>query len=1527
MRRHIPDGCPAGEKARNIKTIKRWKTAAGVSAFLAALAAVVVLAVPALTMENAKVLSCRFSPHSHTAGCYDEDGNIVCGYADFAVHTHSAGCYDGSGNLVCTLDEISEHTHTEECYEETAVLVCGQEESAGHTHGEECYPASEPQLICGLTDDETHVHTAECYAVPESAEPACGLEESAGHTHGEDCYEYRRELICGREEIVLHTHDSGCYDVNGNLICGLLEIREHIHGEDCFTQAAEPVTVSPSPVPTDALPSITDSGAAPSESPGADSGKLPQADTGGGSWATVDKPGYGDSAGAAFSLFSNALSAGAGVDFAPHISGTSIEREVDGQWTGVSSGGTITDGDTIRVTINYRIPESVVTSSNRIIYYQLPAGISLEESASGNVYIDGTDPVGVYTIGTDGLITITFNESFADGRAFTGHIGFQGTASLSDISGGGDIVFGGAGGRITVVPKEEETDIAIEKAGWYAGSSGINAVAYSITVSSENGTDGPVTVTDAFLNEHVDYDMDFPGFPLTVVDGNNLPVEYGGLTVTGSSFTLTLPKLAAGGSYTITYAAVPDLNHAEADGYMQITNRAEASDGKNEAQAQINVIVSQAMVYKEGTYNELTRQFEWSILLNQGQQNLNGLTLDDTLTCTYAGGTYEIEVSTVTLTPVENWQPVEDEALTVSLPYTFDHDTTSMYLVTYQTDLPDGIDEGESITMHNTAEIGGFYDDAIVTAEMPGELDYGVVKGLTNATGGGLVSWATLITYPESLANVEEIAYIDILVDVLRADGSAIADSHYTTPGILQESLAVQTSGQTALVYGIDYTVWAVPLSGFPDDFDSQTDYEMLLYTAFSDIQYGLDWELITQFDEGTPLAAFAVTFHQSALLKIQGQSIVITYNSQVDMGKMPAEESLMLANIAVTPGESTVAMGYYSLNPRLDKQASPTGEDGSYSDGPIEVDYNASGGTLHYRILLSGYGSESTTLTVTDTLPSGAEFLPGSVTLRNYYTGDSDGAYRVVDNTGNYYLNYTVSENEDGSSTITFNFNYRAADFEDGALFAIYYDVSVAGDPAWAEQDTLTYENIVSWGEDTDSTITTVSRTEPLLEKIGEQVLDENGEVTDTVRYYVLVNPESVDLHPDSNTITMTDTLEIPDGVTASLRLESVALYRYDAGAEGNHYCGAQIDMTAYPVQYDEDTLTITFTLPDSTACVVVYEYALDLGDYATVVEINNRVELNGAAHGSAGDEIIVQQQSSQAGVNKATLTIYKHDAENVLTLLPGARFRLERYESADGVYQWRQSSLTAHGEDGTFIVGDRGYIELNYVQYVDNSSLYNTLYRLTEVSAPDGYAISGAEYYFVWMTDGATIESTISAMQASGAVPDGFSFDTESVLFIAYNTDAYLYVPNSPTTTSITVNKLWRGTDGSPLTENLPEEVTVTLYQWVDGERSEYDTQRLTEANGWTYSWGRLPKSDADGNVFTYTVAELETDGYTTSYENNGGITNGAITIINSKDSGFTLPETGGEGALPYAAAGLLLAGAACAGWVYNRRKKRAG
>ena len=37
--------------------------------------------------------------HQHTASCYDSDGNLTCGYANFVVHRHDSTCYDENGNL------------------------------------------------------------------------------------------------------------------------------------------------------------------------------------------------------------------------------------------------------------------------------------------------------------------------------------------------------------------------------------------------------------------------------------------------------------------------------------------------------------------------------------------------------------------------------------------------------------------------------------------------------------------------------------------------------------------------------------------------------------------------------------------------------------------------------------------------------------------------------------------------------------------------------------------------------------------------------------------------------------------------------------------------------------------------------------------------------------------------------------------------------------------------------------------------------------------------------------------------------------------------------------------------------------------------------------------------------------------------------------------------------------------------------------------------------------------------------------
>ena len=199
--------------------------------------------------------------HQHTADCYDADGNLTCGYANFVVHSHDSRCYDETGNLWCPLPEIEAHRHTADCY------ALPEE----HTHAEGCYTSVRGDLVCG-----EHVHTDACYV--ETPELACGLEESEEHRHDESCYKTSRKLTCGidsdhshtdacyeweqvlscdlptepaedaqpvlvctKPEIVLHRHTPDCFDADGNLICGQTQILEHRHSDACFETVAEPV--------------------------------------------------------------------------------------------------------------------------------------------------------------------------------------------------------------------------------------------------------------------------------------------------------------------------------------------------------------------------------------------------------------------------------------------------------------------------------------------------------------------------------------------------------------------------------------------------------------------------------------------------------------------------------------------------------------------------------------------------------------------------------------------------------------------------------------------------------------------------------------------------------------------------------------------------------------------------------------------------------------------------------------------------------------------------------------------------------------------------------------------------------------------------------------------------------------------------------------------------------------------------------------------------------------------------------------
>lgn len=142
--------------------------------------------------ETTRELTCGDTEepvHQHTDQCYEQiktlicelptepaeeaepaEPELICEEKEIILHTHEPyespedpGCYDDDGNLICGKIQVLEHQHTDACFETV----------------EE--PADTEALTCTLPEDEKHTHTALCYGTWELT---CDMEE---HTHTEAC--------------------------------------------------------------------------------------------------------------------------------------------------------------------------------------------------------------------------------------------------------------------------------------------------------------------------------------------------------------------------------------------------------------------------------------------------------------------------------------------------------------------------------------------------------------------------------------------------------------------------------------------------------------------------------------------------------------------------------------------------------------------------------------------------------------------------------------------------------------------------------------------------------------------------------------------------------------------------------------------------------------------------------------------------------------------------------------------------------------------------------------------------------------------------------------------------------------------------------------------------------------------------------------------------------------------------------------------------------------------------------------------
>ena len=1541
------------EYVRQSKQRRRWHGLTAVLATAAAVLTLCVMVLPAVTLENTpQALACHLDDlHTHTDSCYDEEDELVCGYADFVAHTHDSSCYGEDGTLICPLEERKPHTHTESCYQETETLVCGREETQGHTHTEACY---ETQLVCGLEESQGHthaghVHTDACYTVTqtricESTEPdhvhteecseahqeltctqdtgcydengnlACGLEETQGHTHSEDCYDtqlvcgqeetephthtdscyqVQRELVCGQEEVILHTHTENCRDEEGNLTCGMVEIKEHVHDETCLPEEeVAPHTLA-------------------------------------------------------------AQNEDVGTNFGPYITSTQVQVKSGDQWVDIVD-GTVTDGSSIQVTIYYSITDSdIVTAENNIIYYQLPNGIRLTKEENGPVEV-GDKNAGTYTITTAGRITITFHENFADGSPFSGNISFHGEVSLADIEGDDGIVFGGTGGTITIVPDAGDTSLHIEKTGEYKQAEG--KMYYTVTVSSEDGSDGPIHYTDKFLNPTggIAYEEE----SIRVLDSAGQQVEVEIDFKTGSTWfeIPNLPQLDAGEYYAISYTATvdPDDTTTE-DGSLEARNQASAADESNQVSTIHEVEISGPRIEKIGVYNPSTREVVWTVYLyNPRGYDLAGKTLRDTMTWTYGGETLTQNIESATLTPYTGETPGESE--TKKLPYEFPANSTQSYILTYTTSLPEDAAVGADLSVTNTAWLDNWKAVYTIDGTVPGET--GLVKTFTGQGDGDAVksdlNWSSIITFPQGTleaATLDSVRYVDIIQDAINEGWQLQAGTHYTTPELLQQLVAAPVEGYTqleALEYGTDYTIQVVTAEDFRATlgeayytadgvgyvFKIVTFDQLFEGFSYEGETFKFTWSDLDEVGTDTPIAMFAIEFTEAAVTKVNNAGqISISYSTHYDLSKVTGNGTYTLVNGGRTPSNSAAANTETALLAQLNKQVSTIGghdyalESDAYTDENVAIDVGDTDGNIYYRILLYNFGDE---ISLQDTMWSKAEGWQGSVVF------DSIQVYNPFTNEVLYSLkpwDYLSKEQE-------YYGNYKLSGLGDykGYIIGLYYHIDVNANNNLPQGETKTFKNTVKWIDVAeDSVDTTVTNSKPTLEKESALADGENNRVY----YYVTINPGAKDLLPDGGNLQLEDTLTLPNGVSATLRPETIKLYTYNAENADGHYLGEDIsDNPVFRVDQTEgEENSYIFTVPDETACVVVYAYEIDRGTYAgDNIKVSNAAMLMGSAVISAGDEIQLDNQGSSSEANKATLTIYKIGDNDYANLLNGVQFDLYRYElQEDGTtYDWEQTDITAEGEVGEggqhFITGGdgpEGAIILNFLEEEDGGgSYYNTIYKLVEYSTIEGYALDPTPRYYVWGKDGMSADQTAAEMDD---VLGKAGVLWEEVTFIPYGGSMTDTISNEPTTTEITVTKTWQGAEGTPLEEDLPDSVEVTLYQQTDGgEPVQYgESVTLTDDNNWTYTWAQLPK-EVDGQAVTYTVVETPITGWEASYdygEGATGITEGTIQIINTKQSAFTLPETGGVGPTLVAIAGVPLVGAAGVVYWNLRRKRRRG
>lgn len=1127
--------------------------------------------------------------------------------------------------------------------------------------------------------------------------------------------------------------------------------------------------------------------------------------------------------------------------------------------------------------MDFKIPKEGLVADEYQYLFELPDGVALDSSVADKLLGQELEIAGEGSVKEgyfkfvkkeDGTyaILLKFNKEYLDHTTtVSGYINFWSEFGVGYETKTGTVEIPFNEETKLEIPSKEikhpdnETniyDIGVTKKGSYTED---GKLTYTVNIVSKKGTPGEVSYEDAITNLD-GLTLEKPTIVVkkrTVTEtrasnewGNSDPSDWAATTgdkldgTADGKISGTLPKMETVVSddglvrtyteYQVTYTYdVKNLGDKDYTLKNKVSTSSKNDNGveiKKDADKTVE-INNQYTLKKTASYED--GKIKWTITFNENNRDIAGAVLSDSMT---VNGTPISDVfataEDVKIEPETGWKYIKnanDQITGIKFTAEDGKTNTEKYKITYTTkheqagsdykvnntahaELPDkgSVDANKDVTVPKY-NVGKFADESSVTEEN---------NSLT-------IPWKMSIDFTNTASIAQGTAF---------CDNAKIRNTHWLTKAQAEKLVKSLRWSDTAYTSG--------NLSESASDTNVDKDaFRVEFYTNASSVSSDLSGkksgEKLSELADDAKIYGFRIIAAKDVTPPDGKKVLKINYSTTADISdvKDKADYRNIFENIPCSYNYS---------------KSTITKTDGEGKTGTTTVVSEDNSITWKIKVKTNSVGLHEK-LTVKDVLPVGVKLKSIQVSLpyngsigplefsadkttvtkshnRDKLTGTYDPETNVLT---------MVLENPEGKLMpgFTYEFTVRCEVVSDGNNNTI-----VPG-------QTYEFENKASGWFDAqnDAPIGEVSQTQNWSQKENKTEVEPLSKSAQSagyqyggrkMNYTVAINPDGVNLlqGENSSTLTVTDILSVQvhpdyiclrDGktttgekvtVNASLDEKNIKLCYASKDANGNLVAGSAVqgyglEIKTYTDPQNSSRMLYKITLsdlPDGYAMLLSYTYELE-SNIDTVYPnwlsygywkgvVTNTASLEGTSYKSA--EYKDKNEYCNAGAGGGVyrdhaLTIKKVESGKYYNVLPGAEFKLQQYDGTQFVDV--ESKTYTTNEKGQFTIEKSGA-----------GYLTNTLYRLVEIIPPNGYALpenpEEEAVYFYFEDDSDTTHILPENIPASAV-----DLNSESKL---------VYVENEPNLTSVTVEKKWNNSDGTPLA-SPPDSIDFDLVMYSSKEK----------------------------------------------------------------------------------------------------------